>query len=214
MALRLSPVDTLFEWQNQRFPWILMAIVMAGLVLVSHVFFQNLLFMAPCEHCVYIRFLMLTVAAGGLIVAISPKNIPLKLLGAATAFYGSTVGIINSIKLNKIHHAAHDPENFFGVQGCSMEPHFPFGLPLAQWAPEWFKPTGDCGFDAPIVPAGAALSGVQQWFVNLYTASDGWYLIPPLKFINMAQACFLAFGVIFAVLITMVAVWEIKAVRA
>ncbi len=212
-ALRSSPVDTLFKWQNQRFLWILMAVAMGGLVLVAHSFFQLYLYMAPCEQCVYIRFAMLVMMAGGLIAAINPKNVVLKLIGCAAAFYGAITGMMYSIKLNKIHHAVHDPEGLFGVQGCSTEPNFPFGLPLAKWSPEWFKPTGDCGYDAPIVPDGVTLDGVQQWFISMYTSSEGWYLIPSLKFMNMAQACFLAFGLVFVVLVMMAVVWGMKVAR-
>ncbi|MDR0770647.1 MAG: protein-disulfide oxidoreductase DsbI [Burkholderiales bacterium] len=208
-----SPVDTLFKWQNQRFLWVLMAVAMGGLVLLAHSFFQIYLYMAPCEQCVYIRFAMLVMVAGGLIAAINPKNIVLKLIGCVAAFYGAITGIMYSIKLNKIHHAVHDPEGLFGVQGCSTEPHFPFNLPLARWSAEWFKPTGDCGYDAPVVPDGTTLDSVQQWFINMYTASEGWYLIPSLKFMNMAQSCLLAFVVVLAVLVIMVVVWGMKAAQ-
>jgi disulfide bond formation protein DsbB len=214
-ALCASPVDTLFKWQNQRFLWLLMAAAAGGLVFIAHAFFQNYLYMPPCEHCVYIRFAMLVMAAGGLIAAINPKNIVLKLIGCLLAFYGAIAGILYSLTLNKIHYAVHNPAgDFFGVQGCSTEPRYPLDLPLAKWWPEWFKPTGDCGYDAPIVPANVTLNSLQQWFVDMYTASGGWYLIPSLKFMNMAQACFLAFGTTLAVLIAMVVVWSIKAARA
>lgn len=99
-----------------------------------------------------------------------------------------------SWKLIGIHDAVHsdDPMAMFGMQGCSTEPHFPFGLPLEKWAPAWFQPTGDCGYDAPVVPDGATLSSLQQWFIELYQSSDGWYLIPAWKFMDMASCCLLA----------------------
>ncbi|MDR2709943.1 MAG: protein-disulfide oxidoreductase DsbI [Burkholderiales bacterium] len=212
-ALRSSPVETLYRWQNRRFLWLLMAAVTGALALIAHVFFQNYLYMPPCEHCVYIRFAMLVITAGGLVAAINPKILALKWIGCIAAFYGSIIGIMYTLTLNKIHHAVHDPDAIFGVQGCSTEPNFPFDLPLAQWSPGWFKPTGDCGYDAPIVPSGVTLDSIQQWFVSMYTASDGWYLIPPLKFLNMAQSCFLAFGVIFILLVIMVIVWGMKAAK-
>jgi disulfide bond formation protein DsbB len=111
--------------------------------------FPNLSLYGPCEQCVYIRFAMFVMVFGGLIAAINPKNVVLKLIGCIAAFYGSIMGIKFSLKLNDIHHAVHSPDSLFGVQGCSTDPTFPFNLPLANWAPEWFKPTGDCGYDAP-----------------------------------------------------------------
>nr|Q9XDP0.1 RecName: Full=Protein-disulfide oxidoreductase DsbI [Lelliottia amnigena]AAD41462.1 disulfide isomerase [Lelliottia amnigena] len=151
--LRATPVETLVRWQEQRFLWLLMAVAMGGLIILAHSFFQIYLYMAPCEQCVYIRFAMFVMVFGGLIAAINPKNIILKLIGCLAAFYGSIMGIKFSVKLNGIHYAVHnpDPDALFGVQGCSTDPTFPFGLPLAEWAPEWFRPTGDCGYDAPVV---------------------------------------------------------------
>ncbi len=82
--------------------------------------------MAPCEQCVYIRYAMFVMVIGGVIAAINPKNIVLKLIGCIAAFYGSIMGIKFSIKLNGIHHAVHnaDPDSLFGVQGCSTDPTF------------------------------------------------------------------------------------------
>nr|WP_253191045.1 disulfide bond formation protein B [Salmonella enterica] len=79
--------------------------------------------------------------------------------------------------------------------------------------PEWFKPTGDCGYDAPIVPDGVTLSSVQQWFVDLYQQSEGWYLLPPWHFMNMAQACMLAFGLCLILLLVMSGAWALKLAR-
>lgn len=213
--LRAAPVDTLVRWQEQRFLWLLMVVAMAGLIVLAHSFFQVYLYMAPCEQCVYIRFAMFVIVAGGVIATINPKNILLKLTGCVAAFYGTITGMMYSLKLNKIHYAVHnpDPDALFGVQGCSTEPTYPFNLPLASWAPEWFKPTGDCGYDAPVVPDGVTLSPVQQWFVEMYQQSEGWYLIPPWHFMNMAQACLLAFGLCFIILVMMTAAWIIRLSR-
>ena len=98
----------------------------------------------------------------------------------------------------------------FGMQGCSTDPHYPFDLPLALWAPDWFKPTGDCGYDLAVVPVGVQLSSLQQWFIDMYNSSDSWYLIPKWKFLSMAQCCELAFGFMFLVLVIMAVcfVWK------
>ncbi|HAH0129078.1 TPA: disulfide bond formation protein B [Escherichia coli] len=213
--LRTSPVDTLVRWQEQRLLWLLMAVAMGTLIILAHSFFQIYLYMAPCEQCVYIRYAMFVMVIGGLVAAINPKNIILKLIGCVMAFYGSILGLKFSLKLNDIHHAVHnpDPDSLFGVQGCSTDPTFPFNLPLAQWAPNWFKPTGDCGYDAPIVPDGVTLSSTQQWFVEMYQQSEGWYLLPPWHFMNMAQACMLAFGMCLVLLVIMSGAWALKTIR-
>ena len=84
----------------------------------------------------------------------------------------------------------------FGVQGCLIQPRYPFNLPLHEWAFDWFLPTGDCGYDNPVVPDGAALDALQRYFIDIY--SDGWYLVPSIKFMNMAQCTLLGFGVCYS----------------
>ena len=139
-------------------------------------------------------------ALGGLVAIINPKNLLLAAVGYLLAFWGAIQGIMYSAKLIKIHDAVHEDDPF-GVQGCSTEPHYPFGLPLERWAPDWFLPTGDCGYDNPLVPEGVTLSGFQKYLVDLY--EDGWYLIPSSKFMSMADCTLVGFGVCFVVLAAM-----------
>lgn len=205
-----QPIATIASWQDHRFLWLLMAGMSLFMVILAHSVFQHWLFMKPCEQCVYIRFAFLTMVIGGLIAAINPRNAVLKIIGYVLAMYGSIKGVLWSLKLNKIHHAAHSDDPF-GVQGCSTEASFPFGLPLDRWSPDWFKPTGDCGFDNPIIPDGAILSSMQRWLVEFY--HDGWYLWPPTHFMNMAQCTVITFGVILLVLILCAAAWLAHNVR-
>ena len=208
--LRSEPIPTIARWQDSRFLWLLMAGMSLFMVILAHSVFQKWLYMKPCEQCVYIRFAFFAMVIGGFVTAINPKNAVLKVIGYVFAIYGSVKGVLWSLKLNKIHHVAHSDDPF-GVQGCSTDPSFPFGLPLAEWSPEWFKPTGDCGFDNPIVPDGAVLSSMQQWLVDFYR--DGWYLWPPSHFMNMAQCTVITFGVILLVLIICAAAWIIHSIR-
>jgi len=209
--LRSEPISTISRWQDQRFLWILMAGTSLFMVILAHSVFQHWLYMKPCEQCVYIRYAFFAMVLGGAVAAINPKKATLKVIGYVLAIYGCVKGVLWSVKLNKIHHVAHS-DSPFGVQGCSTEPTFPFGLPLDRWAPDWFKPTGDCGFDNPIVPAGAELSGLQQWLVDFY--ADGWYLWPPTHFMNMAQCTLIMFGVILLVLLICAGAWITQSIRS
>lgn len=121
----------LAAWQDTRVPWLIMAFASAFLVVLAHSLFQKYIYMPPCEQCVYIRFAFLCMTAGGLIAAVSPKNTVLKLIGYALSFWGAIQGIMYSVKLAKIHTAVHGDDPF-GVQGCSTEPYYPFGLPLEK----------------------------------------------------------------------------------
>ena len=196
----------LAAWQDTRTPWLIMAFAGAFLVVLAHSLFQKYIYMPPCEQCVYIRFAFLCMTAGGLIAAVSPKNTVLKLIGYALSFWGAIQGIMYSVKLAKIHTAVHGDDPF-GVQGCSTEPYYPFGLPLEKWAPDWFMPTGDCGYDNPIVPDGVTLSSIQEYLVDLY--ADGWYLIPSKHFMSMADCTLVGFGLALIILSGMSISWII-----
>ena len=193
-------VEKMAKFQDSRFPWALLVFVSVALVVIAHSLFQNYAYMPPCEQCVYIRFAFLCMALGGVIAMINPKNLLFAIIGYVFAFWGAVQGIMYSVKLAKIHEAVHGDDPF-GVQGCSTEPHYPFGLPLEKWAPDWFMPTGDCGYDSPMVPDGAVLSDLQKSIVDLY--ADGGYLVPSSKFMSMADCTLLGFGVCFIVLAAM-----------
>lgn len=205
-----EPVATISRWQDTRTPWLLMAGISLLMVIIAHSVFQTWLYMRPCEQCVYVRFAFFCMVFGGLVAAIGPKNIALKLVGYLFGFWGIIQGFRYNYKLNKIHIAVHG-DNPFGVQGCSPEPTFPLHLPLDRWFPEWFMPTGDCGFDNPIIPDGAHLSSLQQTVTDFY--KDGWYLWPPTQFLNMAQVLLIAFGVCLLILAAAAICWLVTAVR-
>ena len=188
------------KFQDSRISWAILVFVSVALVVIAHSLFQNYAYMPPCEQCVYIRFAFLCMALGGVIAMINPKNLLFAIIGYVFAFWGAVQGIMYSVKLAKIHDAVHGDDPF-GVQGCSTEPHYPFGLPLEKWAPDWFMPTGDCGYDSPMVPDGAVLSDLQKNIVDLY--ADGWYLVPSSKFMSMADCTLLGFGICFVVLALM-----------
>ena len=192
-----DPIGTIASWEVMRWPWIVIAALSCALVLVAHNVFQVWLYMKPCEQCVYIRYAFLVMALGGVFPIIAPKPFVTRLIAYVMGAYGAIYGIMCSVKLSNIHHAIHgdDPDALFGMQGCSTEPHYPFGLPLEKWAPDWFLPTGDCGYDNSDVPLDVVLSPLQESIINMYNDAGGWYLIPPMKFMSMAQCCLLAFSV-------------------
>lgn len=193
-SFKKDPMGTLAAWQDTREPWLLFAFTSILLVLLAHYLFQNWLHMLPCEQCVYIRYGNIVMAIGAFIVAIKPKVIWSKIVGIGIFLYGLIYTMMCSWKLMGIHDAVHsdDPLAMFGMQGCSTEPTYHFGLPLDKWWSDWFKQTGDCGYDAPVVPAGTELGDFQRWLIEVYQASDGWYLFPQWKFMDMAECCMLA----------------------
>ena len=214
-GLGSDPVRTLADWQDSRWPWGIIAFAMVAMVLLAHYVFQDWMHMLPCEQCVYIRYGNIVMAIGAFLITINPKQALLKIAGIGVFLYGLIYTMICSWKLMGIHDAVHsdDPMAMFGMQGCSTEPHFPFGLPLEKWAPDWFQPTGDCGYDAPVVPDGTQLGDFQRWLIEVYQASDGWYLFPQWKFMDMAECCMLASVCYAALLLVLLAAWGMRAMK-
>ncbi|MCG9695374.1 disulfide bond formation protein B [Shewanella sp. Isolate11] len=156
--LKTSPTQTLSEWQNQRRVWFLMSGAAAFLILSAMGYFQLFLAMDPCEICVYIRYSQFCILFAGLIIAIKPTNLWLKVIGMYIAWYGVLQGMAWSIELAELHHTAHALDDAMAMGGdlfaaggggaaCSTEPSFPLGLPLHEWFPFEFQPSGICGED-------------------------------------------------------------------
>ncbi len=203
-------IEKIAALQDRRVLWILLFVVGLALEQVAYQIFQKWLYMRPCEQCVYIRFSMVCLMIAGIVGAINAKNLVLKVIAYIIAIYGTVKGIGFSLKLIKIGEAfrSGDP---FGVQGCSSTPSFPFGLPLHEWFPSTFLPTGDCGVDYPIVPPDAELSPLQKYLTDAY--ADGWYLIPSKHFMNMEQSTLLAFGTTMLALLVCLVSWIIVEVK-
>ncbi len=139
MSQQHSFSDLLARLQSRRWPWVVIAFLSVALVIIAHNVFQVWLYMKPCEQCVYIRFGFLVIALGALFPIIAPKAFWSKIVATVLGCYGAIYGLMCSIKLSNIHHAIHsdDLDAMFGMQGCSLEPHYPFGLPLEKWALAW-----------------------------------------------------------------------------
>ena len=214
-GLGSDPVRTLADWQDSRWPWGIIAFAMVAMVLLAHYVFQDWMHMLPCEQCVYIRYGNIVMAIGAFLITINPKQALLKIAGIGVFLYGLIYTMTCSWKLMGIHDAVHsdDPMAMFGMQGCSTEPTYHFGLPLDKWAPDWFKQTGDCGYDAPVVPDGTQLGDFQRWLIEVYQTSDGWYLFPQWKFMDMAECCMLACVCYAALLLVLLAAWGMRAMK-
>ena len=160
--------------------WGIIAFVSLFFIALSHIFFQQYLFMRPCANCVYIRFALSIIAFGAIFALISPRIF---------RFFGIKYALL----LNDIHKALKS-DDIFGVAGCDIAMKFPFGIEFDKLFAPLFAPTGDCGDDAPVVPRGEVLSDLQAYFVELY--QNGWYLVPKYQFIDMAQASLIIFALI------------------
>ncbi|WP_267524222.1 disulfide bond formation protein B [Campylobacter sp. MG1] len=194
-------------FNNFQLIWFLIFAFMFSLVMFSHYFFQNYLYMRPCEYCVYIRFVMLLLSFSALIIFISPKKI-IQFISFILIFYSIFMGFYYSYILNLIHNAVNSDDLFSNAPNCFLNPKFPFNLHLEKYFPSFFTPEGLCGIDSPYVIESVKLDKIQEFFIgtsdNAYKDglySNGWYLIPSFKFINMAKACFIIFSVNFVIIL-------------
>jgi len=112
---------------------------------------------------------------------------------------GAALGFVSSLNLAKIHTVLRESGDMSGMSGCGGAVRF-LNFDLSEVP--IFKPFNSCAFDAPALPAGAALEGLQAKLTALY--SGGWYLFPASKSVDLAQ--FWSFIFIFFAIIWMVGI--------
>lgn len=187
----------LAEFGEKRLTYLFLAFFSLFLVAVAHFFFQNFLFMQPCNLCISIRYSFLIIAIFASFLLIQPKNTYFQIFGTLGILTGLIRGSYFAIKLNQAYKEVKTlKENV--AQACSAPTYSPLENYLGSVAPTWLKASGQCGNDVPNIPVDAHLSSIQKFFLDLY--SEGWYLLPKYHFINMAQACLIIFIIIFFLL--------------
>lgn len=140
-ALRQEPLKTIDYWQHSRVTWLIMLATALFLGVCSWGF-QYVMYLNPCERCVYQRLAVLLLMLVPLIMMLAPKNPGIRIIGYALWLVAAAYGLDSAID-QLASYGEFDP---FGAV-CSMRPTFPFDLPLAQWWPAMFMPTGLCGSD-------------------------------------------------------------------
>ncbi|KPU82297.1 disulfide bond formation protein DsbB, partial [Psychromonas sp. PRT-SC03] len=122
---------------KKRWPWLLLA--SSALILeLCALFFQHVMHLEPCVMCVYERLAMLGVVITGLVGAICPRFLLLRLIAFAGWIVSSFLGLQLALEHTKYQL---DPSPF---AVCAFLPNFPTWAPLHIWFPWLFNPTGDC----------------------------------------------------------------------
>ena len=170
--------------------WIGMAIIPIALLLISHFVFVKWLYMRPCTECVYIRFAFFLCAIFFLWAIVLYRTHYIRYVISAMSCGAILYGMQHSIALMSTES--------LGSCAYSAEPFTLYGFETLF--PTLFKPTGECGFTAPLPPTGVSFDGLQGYLINLYTQADGWYLIPQWHFGSMAGSTFvILFGLLVLV---------------
>jgi len=125
------------DLSKQRWSWLLLSGSALTLELCA-LFFQHVMHLEPCVMCIYERITMLAIVAAGLIGAMAPKKLLIRLLAFITWATGSIWGLL--LALEHTHYQM-NPSPF---ATCDFFPNFPEWLPLHEMVPWLFNPTGDC----------------------------------------------------------------------
>lgn len=125
------------SYTQTRTAWLLLAASALGLGLAA-LWFQYGMALDPCVMCVYERLAVLGILFAGLLGALQPRLALLRwggyLLWALSAGWGLRVAL---------RHVGIQTDRAAALN-CSFLPDFPAWMPLHEWLPALFLPTGYC----------------------------------------------------------------------
>ena len=157
--LKRRPLQTVYDWQKYRKFWLV--IFVSGLFLeLCALAFQYVLNLAPCELCVYQRLAVILIMIASLVIMLSPSRLPLRVVGYGVWVIAILYGLDSAIEQTG-NYREFDPFSFT----CSLEPVFLLNLPLDEWWPKMFKPTGICGAD----DWRFLMLNMAQWMVLIFS---------------------------------------------
>lgn len=121
-------------------PWVLLTLIATGLLLAA-LYFQFVMGLNPCMMCVYQRVAVVGIIGAGLVGIWGHQY-------ALTRWLAYLGWIVSSGWGLKVAHDQVLEEQLVangGISTCPIFPDFPAWLPLHDWVPALFKPTGICG---------------------------------------------------------------------
>ena len=155
---RYSPLQAVHRWQNLRLTWLIMLGTATFLELCA-LGFQYIINLQPCELCVYQRLAVILLMFAPLIMMTAPRNMFVRIAGYGTWLWGAIYGMEKAL-IQTGNYANFDPLN----SSCNFRPIFPFDLPLYEWLPSVFMPTGICGEDSWTLLS----LNMAQWMVLIF----------------------------------------------
>ncbi|WP_153913490.1 disulfide bond formation protein DsbB [Shewanella sp. TC10] len=164
------------KFSRSRTAWIVLLLSAIGLEAAA-LFFQYVMELDPCVMCVYVRVAVLGLIIAGIIGAIAPKFWLTRILGLVSWGISAIWGLKLSLELNELQV---DPSPF---STCSFFSEFPSWMPLDEWLPAVFSPTGMCSDD----PWTFLSVSMAQWMIVtfiIYLIVLAVMLIPALKPLN------------------------------
>ncbi len=133
-------LKTIQTQSSKRGFWLLLSFVALALD-GGALFLQHVLQVEPCNECIYIRTGVLGIAVAGLIGAIAPRYLVMRLIGLVAwvgALGWSLYRVTLLLELERIVSEG-------GEASCKRFKGFPEWMPLDTWLPEVFEPRAMCG---------------------------------------------------------------------
>ncbi|MDP5141610.1 disulfide bond formation protein DsbB [Rheinheimera baltica] len=133
-------LQTLKFLTTQRWGWALVVLSSLGL-LGTALYFQYGLNLQPCIKCIYVRSGFAGILLAGIIGLLAPKNALLRIVALLGVGAAAVFGALQAHELLSIEQLLVEG----GFFSCSLFAEFPSWMPLDQWLPAIFEPTGSCG---------------------------------------------------------------------
>lgn len=161
-------MNSMTSFAQSRLAWFILAGTALGLE-VCALLFQHVMKLDPCVMCIYQRLAIFGILAAGLIGIVGHKNRFARLIAVIGWGVSAAWGLKLALELVDMQT---NPSPF---ATCSFLPEFPAWMPLHEWMPDIFLPTGMCS-DIPWEMMGVTMG---QYMIGAFAA----YLMALLLFI-------------------------------
>lgn len=125
------------QFSETRSAWLLLAFSALALESTA-LYFQYGMGLQPCVLCVYERVAMIGLLVAGIIGALAPRALVVRLIALALGLFSGIKGLMISLRHLDLQ------MNPAPWKQCEFIPNFPETLPLHKWLPALFSPTGSC----------------------------------------------------------------------
>lgn len=160
-------MNALINFAQSRTAWLILTATALALELAA-LFFQYIMKLDPCVMCIYQRLAIFGILFAGLLGTVGYQSRIARVV--AMGLWGTSAAYGLKLALELVDMQA-NPSPF---ATCSFLPEFPSWMPLHEWIPSIFMPTGMCT-DIPWQMMGVTMG---QWMIVAFSV----YLLALLVF--------------------------------
>ena len=151
-------MNTLIHFAQSRLAWLTLTLS-AVLLLIIALFFQYGMSLNPCVMCIYQRLAVIGLILAGIVGCLGYRSRFFRLIAVLLWGISSIWGLKFAIDLVDLQM---NPSPF---ATCAFLPEFPSWMPLHEWLPSVFMPSGMCT-DAPWIFGGLSMG---QWMIGIFS---------------------------------------------